>query len=53
MLIILYEMVMIPFRLSFENDNSKDLDILQEFDIYFDIIFLTDIFLNFNTSIYV
>ena len=52
MFIILYEMVMIPFRLSFEEDNNTFFDGLSSIDIYFDAIFLTDIVINFNTAVY-
>lgn len=52
MFIILYEIIMIPFRLSFEDDDSGDLSAFQGSDIIIDIIFMTDIVLNFNTSLY-
>jgi hypothetical protein len=45
-------MVMIPFRLSFEEDGNKFFDTLNSMDIYFDVIFLTDIVINFNTATY-
>ncbi len=45
-------MIMIPFRLSFEEENNSFFDSLNSIDIYFDVIFLTDIVINFNTAIY-
>ena len=52
MFIILYEIIMIPFRLSFEDDESGDLVAFQGSDFTIDVIFMTDIFLNLNTSIF-
>ena len=52
MFIILYEIMMIPFRLSFEDDESGDLVAFTGSDLVIDIIFMTDIFLNFSTTIY-
>ena len=52
MFIILYECIMIPFRLSFEDDESGDLVAFQGSDVLIDVIFMTDIFLNFSTSVY-
>ena len=52
MFIILYEIIMIPFRLSFEDDESGDLVAFTGSDLVIDIIFMTDIFLNFSTTIY-
>ena len=52
MFIILYEIIMIPFRLSFEDDESGDLVAFQGSDVLIDVIFMTDIFLNFSTSVY-
>ncbi len=52
MIVILYEMIMIPFRLSFEEDNDSAFLTLSSFDPYVDGIFLFDIFLNFNTAVY-
>ena len=49
MMIIIYEMIIIPFRLAFTSD---DLKIFSEVDLIFDIIFMFDIVLNFNTSLY-
>jgi hypothetical protein len=45
-------MVMIPFRLSFEEDGNHFFNTLNSMDIYFDAIFLTDIVINFNTATY-
>ena len=52
MFIILYEIMMIPFRLSFEDDESGDLVAFTGSDLVIDIIFMTDIFLNFSTTVY-
>ena len=52
MFIIIYELIMIPFRLSFEDD-SDNLSSLEKMDLPFNCIFMFDIFLNFNTSIFV
>ena len=52
MFIILYEIIMIPFRLSFEDEESGDLVAFQGSDVLIDVIFMTDIFLNFSTSVY-
>ena len=52
MFIILYEIMMIPFRLSFEDDESGDLVAFTGSDFVIDIIFMTDIFLNFSTTVY-
>lgn len=52
MIIIIYEMITIPFRMSFEEDNNE-LSFMQNFDFPFDIIFMTDIMLNLNTSVYI
>lgn len=46
MALILYEIIAIPFSISF------DFTISEGFDIMVDLIFVTDIFLNFNTSYY-
>lgn len=51
MFIIFYELIMIPFRLSFE-DETDDLSGLAGMDLPFNIIFMFDIFLNFNTSVF-
>lgn len=40
---------MIPFRLAFTNE---EVSIFNEVDLVFDIIFMLDIAVNFNTSIY-
>lgn len=53
MTIIFYEMIMIPFRLSFAEDNNPFFDALDSVDIIFNIIFLIDICLNFNTGAYI
>ena len=52
MFIILYEIMMIPFRLCFEDDESGDLVAFTGSDLVIDIIFMTDIFLNFSTTVY-
>jgi len=52
MFIILYEIMMIPFRLSFEDDESGDLVAFTGSDLVIDIIFMTDIFLNLSTTVY-
>jgi hypothetical protein len=52
MFIILYEMIMIPFRISFA-DESDEFNFLEQIDPIFDFIFLFDIVLNFNTGVYV
>ncbi len=49
MLIIFYEMIFIPFRISFENENFS---IFEKIDLIFDFIFLADITFTFNTAIY-
>ncbi len=47
-------MIMIPFRLSFEEENTSDQLFLglQRVDPVMDGIFMFDIVLNFNTAIY-
>jgi hyperpolarization activated cyclic nucleotide-gated potassium channel 2 len=49
MFIIMYEMIMIPFRISFV---EIDEPIFYKVDLIFDCIFMTDIVLNFNTAIF-
>jgi hypothetical protein len=49
MTIIFYEMIIIPFRISF---SLEDLEIYQNLDLAFDFIFMADICLTFNTAIY-
>ena len=51
MLLIIYEMIMIPFRMSFESDDFS-FEILATIDPFVNFMFLTDILLNFNTGIY-
>lgn len=46
MILIIYEIISIPFLISF------DIKISDALDIYIDIAFLVDIFLNFNTAFY-
>jgi hyperpolarization activated cyclic nucleotide-gated potassium channel 2 len=46
MLLIFYEILGIPFKISF------DLEISNEFDLFVDVVFACDIFLNFNTAYY-
>lgn len=61
MVLIFYEMIMIPFRLSFQEDIPHGQEVppdqeifksFENFDLVFDLIFLTDIMFNFNTAIY-
>jgi hypothetical protein len=49
LLIIIYEMVIIPFRMAFTSDNSETFTWI---DFGFDAFFMLDIILSFNTSIY-
>jgi hypothetical protein len=51
MILIIYEMIMIPFRLSFENEDHS-FEILKSIDPVVDFMFMTDILLNFNTGIF-
>jgi len=46
MIIIFYEMIIIPFRISFE-----DYSFFDNVELSFSTIFLVDIILNFNTAI--
>lgn len=46
MLLILYELITIPFEISFSQEVSPELDIC------IDVLFILDIFLNFNTGYY-
>jgi hyperpolarization activated cyclic nucleotide-gated potassium channel 2 len=46
MIIILYEIIAIPFSISFDVIISSELDLLV------DVVFIFDIVLNFNTSFY-
>ena len=46
MALIFYEIIAIPFSISF------DVDLSDVFDIIVNLIFVTDIVLNFNTSYY-
>lgn len=49
MTIIFYEMIIIPFRISFSNE---DFEFFENIDLTFDFVFMTDICLTFNTAIY-
>ena len=49
MMIIFYELFLIPFRISFAWD---DFVIFENLDLAFDFVFITDICLTFNTGIY-
>lgn len=51
MFLIVYEMILIPFRLSFENEKNY-FEILLKIDPFVDTMFLSDILLNFNTGIF-
>jgi hypothetical protein len=51
MILIIYEMIMIPFRLSFETEDNS-FSILKSIDPFVDFMFMTDIFFNFNTGIF-
>ncbi len=50
MLIIVYEMIMIPFRLAFTNESNYNTFAI--IDLTFDSIFMLDILLNFNIAVY-
>lgn len=49
MIFILYEMIMIPFGISFDVSDS---DVLNVFDYFINIFFIADVILNFNTGFY-
>jgi hypothetical protein len=51
MLLIFYSMMMIPFRMSFEDSGDEWL-VFDDIDLVFDFMFLTDILITFNTAIY-
>lgn len=46
MILIFYEIMSIPFKISFDTEISS------EFDAFIDICFITDILLNFTTAYY-
>lgn len=49
MFLILYEMIMIPFRIAF---SEEDFPVFESIDLVFDFIFMFDILLTFNTAIF-
>jgi hyperpolarization activated cyclic nucleotide-gated potassium channel 2 len=49
-ILIIYQILMIPFRISF--DVSDDLNLLDYIDFCLDLYFMSDIVLNFNTGFY-
>jgi hypothetical protein len=52
MAIIVYELIMIPMLISFEPLSPSSFSVMDSLSPYEDIIFMTDIFLNFNTACY-
>jgi len=47
-LLILFQAIILPFKLAFSFETSN----LTNFDYFADIYFIVDVFLNFNTGIY-
>jgi hyperpolarization activated cyclic nucleotide-gated potassium channel 2 len=52
MFIIIYQMIIIPFQMSFDDGTNPAFNKFNGLDDDIDYIFLTDIFLNFSTAIY-